>query len=138
MTLRTHPPSDLSASQRAIALSDADKSEEEGSDGRIVIQAWLASRGLIALVALLLAVLEHRSVAEMVMNWDARHFENLAMNGYLGDSDGTLMAFFPGLSAVLWFGLSLGVPVALTGVLVSLAGSAVAAAALLRLGGPWA
>ena len=98
----------------------------------------MASRGLIALVALLLAVLQHRSVAEMVMNWDARHFESLAMNGYLGERGGILMAFFPGLPAVLSVGLNLGIPVALTGVVVSLAASAVAAAALLRLGGPWA
>ena len=39
---------------------------------------------------------------------------------------------------MLSIGLNLGIPVALTGVVVSLAGSAVAAAALLRLGGPWA
>ena len=32
------------------------------SDGRIVVQAWLASRGLIFAVALLLAVAEGRSV----------------------------------------------------------------------------
>ena len=132
MTVR--PAADLSETQRAIARSVSDKSD----DGRIVIQAWLASRGLIALVALVLAVLEHRRLGEMVMNWDARHFEKLAMDGYLGEPDGTLMAFFPGLPGVLSFGLSLGIPVALTGVMVSLAASAVAAAALLRLGGPWA
>jgi hypothetical protein len=46
------------------------------------------------------------------------------------------MAFFPGLPALLALGLGLGVPVAVTGVVVSLACSAVAAAALYRLGGP--
>jgi hypothetical protein len=134
MTIRAHASTELSASELAIAVPHADKSV----GGRIVIQAWLASRGLIALVALVLAVVEHRRLGEMVMNWDARHFENLAINGYLGDPDGILMAFFPGLPAVLSIGLSLGIPVALTGVIVSLAASAVAAAALLRLGGPWA
>ena len=134
MTLRPLRAAELSETQRAIARPVSDKSV----DGRIVIQAWLVSRGLIALVALVLAVLEHRRLGEMVSNWDVRHFEKLAMYGYLGEPDGTLMAFFPGLPAVLSLGLSLGIPVALTGVLVSLAASAVAAAALLRLGGPWA
>jgi hypothetical protein len=135
MTLRTSPPfAELSETERAGARSASDKS----ADGRIVVQAWLASRGLIALVALVLAVAEHRRLGEMVMNWDARHFENLANRGYLGEPDGILMAFFPGLPAVLSLGLSLGIPIALTGVIVSLAGSAVAAAALLRLGGRWA
>jgi hypothetical protein len=135
MTVRTHAPADLSETERVIARSVSDNSAGEG---RIVVQAWLASRGLIALVALVLAVVEHRRVGEMVSNWDVRHFEKLAQYGYLGEPDRILMAFFPGLSAVLSFGLGLGLPIALTGVVVSLAGSAVAAAALLRLGGPWA
>ena len=37
----------------------------------------------------------------MVDQWDVEHFTNLAMNGYLGRPDGTLMAFFPGLPALL-------------------------------------
>ena len=74
----------------------------------------------------------------MVSNWDVRHFENLATNGYLGKPDGTLMAFFPGLPGLLALGLTVGIPIQVTGVVLSLAGSAVAAAALLRLGGPWA
>ena len=134
MTIRAVRPGDLSETERAVTRSGSDKSE----DGRIIVQAWLASRGLIALVALVLAVRENRGLGEMVSNWDVRHFENLAQHGYLGEPNGVLMAFFPGLPAVLSFGLSLGIPIALTGVVVSLAGSAVAAAALLRLGGPWA
>jgi hypothetical protein len=108
------------------------------SDGRIVLQAWIASRGLIASVALLLAVLEGRRLTDQVSNWDVQHFSRLAAGGYLADADGTLMAFFPGLPVLLSIGLDLGVPVAVTGVVLSLAGSAIAAAALLRLGGPWA
>ena len=68
---------------------------------RTVAQAWLASRGLIALVALLLAVYQGRTLSDMVDQWDVEHFTNLAMNGYLGRPDGTLMAFFPGLPALL-------------------------------------
>jgi hypothetical protein len=128
----------LSETERATARSVSDKSAESAGAGRIVVQAWLFSRGLIALAALVLAVRENRRLSEMVSNWDVRHFEDLALTGYLGEPDGILMAFFPGLPAVLSFGLSLGIPVALTGVIVSLAGSGVAAAALLRLGGPWA
>ena len=56
----------------------------EGVDGRIVIQAWIASRALIALVALMLAVLEGRRISDMVSNWDVRHFGELAAGGYLG------------------------------------------------------
>jgi hypothetical protein len=134
VTLRSASPAKSSEAQRATTRSVSDQS----AAGRIVVQAWLASRGLIALVALLLAVLEHRKFGEMVMNWDVRHFENLARYGYLGEPDGILMAFFPGLPALLSLGFSLGIPIALTGVVISLAGSAVAAVALLRLGGPWA
>ena len=77
------PPSDLSEAQRAIATTQLLTSR---SDGRIVVQAWLASRGLIALVALLLAVLEGRRLTEMVSNWDVQHFENWRPDGYLAAS----------------------------------------------------
>ena len=106
----------------------------EGS--RLVVQAWLASRGLIALVALVLAVTTGRTVTDMVSNWDVQHFSRLAAGGYWADADGTLMAFFPGFPGLLALGLHLGIPVAVTGVVVSLACSAVAAGALYRLGGP--
>ena len=108
------------------------------ADGRTVVQAWLASRGLIALVALLLALYEGRTLTNMISNWDVQHFTLLAEGGYFAEPDNILMAFFPGLPALLAGLLALGVPVAVGGVLLSLVGSAVAAAALHRLGGPWA
>jgi hypothetical protein len=108
------------------------------SPARIVIQAWLASRGLIVAVALVLAVAEHRTLTNMVSNWDVQLFSKLAADGYLADPDGTLMAFFPGLPVIFWLFSQLGVPVALTGVVLSMGCSALAAAALYRLGGPWA
>ena len=77
---------------------------------RTVAQAWLASRGLIALVALLLAVYQGRTLSDMVDQWDVEHFTNLALNGYLGRADGTLMAFFPGLPACCGSGWSSGCP----------------------------
>ena len=82
---------------------------------RFVVQAWLASRALIALVALLLAVTTGRTVTDMVSNWDVQHFSRLAAGGYLADADGTLMAFFPGFPSLLSLGLWVGVPVAVTG-----------------------
>jgi hypothetical protein len=105
---------------------------------RIVIQAWIASRGLIAAVALLLAVREGRSLTDMVSNWDVQHFTHLAEGGYFAEPDGILMAFFPALPTILRVFLEFGVPIALTGVVLSLACSALAATALIRLGGPWA
>jgi hypothetical protein len=108
------------------------------SPGRIVIQAWLASRGMIVGVALVLAVVQGRSLTDMVSNWDVQHFSKVAASGYLGDPDGTLMAFFPGLPGIFWLFSQLGVPPTITGVVLSMACSAVAAAALYRLGGPWA
>ena len=108
------------------------------SPARIVIQAWLASRGLIVAVALVLAVAEHRTLTDMVSNWDVQLFSKLAADGYLADPDGTLMAFFPGLPVIFWLFSQLGVPVALTGVVLSMGCSGLAAAALYRLGGPWA
>jgi hypothetical protein len=113
-------------------------SSENSSPGRIVVQAWLASRGLIFAVALVLAVVQHRTLSNMVSNWDVEHFGNLAAGGYLAEADGTLMAFFPGWPAILWVFDQLGVPVAISGVIISTACSAVAAAALYRLGGSWA
>jgi hypothetical protein len=108
------------------------------SPARIVIQAWLASRGLIAAVALVLAVMQHRTLTNMVSNWDVQHFSQLAAGGYFADPNGTLMAFFPGLPVIFWLFNQLGVPVAITGVVLSMVCSALAAAALYRLGGPWA
>jgi hypothetical protein len=102
------------------------------------VQAWLASRGLIFAVALVLAVVQHRTLTDMVSNWDVQHFGNLAAGGYLAEPDGTLMAFFPGWPGILWLFDQLGVPVAISGVIISTACSAAAAAALYRLGGQWA
>ncbi len=106
------------------------------SGGRLVVQAWLVSRGLVALVALVLAVTTGRTLTDMVSNWDVQHFARLAEGGYWADADGTLMAFFPGFPGLLALGLDVGLPVAVTGVVVSLTCSAVAAGALNRLGGP--
>ncbi|MDN5761159.1 MAG: hypothetical protein L0H41_02415 [Microlunatus sp.] len=103
---------------------------------RTILQAWIASRGLIALVALLLAVTQGWGIADVVDQWDVEHFTNLATNGYFGRADGTLMAFFPGLPALLRLGLMLGLPIWVSGVVISAVCSYLAASALARLGGP--
>jgi hypothetical protein len=116
----------------------APKESIASSPGRVVIQAWLASRGMIVGVALVLAVVQDQSLTNMVSNWDVQLFSKLAADGYWADPDGTLMAFFPGLPGIFWLFGQLGVPVAITGVVLSMVCSAFAAAALYRLGGPWA
>ncbi len=73
----------------------------DAASGRIVLQAWIASRGLIAGVALVLAVVQGRSLTTMINNWDVQHFTRLAEGGYLAEPDNILMAFFPGLPALL-------------------------------------
>src|SRR6187551_2200936 len=86
-------------------------SSATSSPGRIVVQAWLASRGLIMAVALVLAVLQQRTLTDMVSNWDVQHFGKLAAEGYLAEADGTLMAFFPGWPVILSLFSQLGIPV---------------------------
>ena len=122
----------------ARRTTDSGRSGNGSSPARIVIQAWLASRGMIAAVALVLAVVQQRTLTDMVSNWDVQHFGKLAADGYLADADGTLMAFFPGWPVILSLFSQLGVPVAISGVIISTACSALAAAALYRLGGTWA
>ena len=121
-----------------VAGPVAAPAETTSSPGRIVIQAWLASRGLIVGVALVLAVVQHRTLTDMVSYWDVQHFARLSDGGYLSEPSGTLMAFFPGWPLILSLFGQLGVPAVISGVVVSTACSAVAAAALYRLGGPWA
>src|SRR6186997_1415108 len=87
------------------------RSWSASSPARIVIQAWLASRGLMFAVALVLAIVQQRTLTNMVSNWDVEHFANLAGGGYWAEPDGTLMAFFPGWPAILWLFAQVGVPV---------------------------
>jgi Mannosyltransferase (PIG-V) len=124
--------------QRIASQAVAPAERSASSPARIVIQAWLASRGMIFAVALVLAVVQHRTLTDMVSNWDVQHFAKLAAGGYWAEPDGTLMAFFPGWPAIFWPLDQLGVPIAISGVIISTACSAVAAAALYRLGGQWA
>ena len=61
-----------------VARHGAAPAETTSSPGRIVIQAWLASRGMIVAVALVLAIVQQRTLTGMVSNWDVQHFARLA------------------------------------------------------------
>ncbi len=104
-----------------------------------MVQAWLASRGLIALVALLLRCPSGARVSTMVSNWDVQHFGELAAGGYFcrpdRDADGVLPR--PAGAAAGRAGDRRADP-GHRHVLIATLGSILAAAALARLGGPWA
>ena len=104
-------------------------------DERLVVQVWLATRLLFALVALVVATTQRRALDAVVSQWDVLHFYEIANNGYAKAQE---MAFFPGLPLVLRAGATVGVPMALTGVVLALVCSLAAALALGRLGGTWA
>lgn len=104
-------------------------------DWRIVVQAWLGTRLLFALLAVGLAVAGRRDLGSVIIQWDVVHFLTVAREGY---ADPQEMAFFPGLPLFLRGASLVGVPPVVAGVLLALACSLAAALALARLGGPWA
>lgn len=101
--------------------------------------AWAVSRLLLAAVAVTVAVSQGLDLLGVLDNWDAEHYLAIAREGYVttGD-DAKRMAFFPGLPLLLAPFMAIGVPGQIVGVVVSLICSAVAAAALYRMGGLWA
>ena len=120
----------------APAPAGAQQTGQEKSAGfRWVVQAWLGSRGLLALTALVLAVVTGRSFSDLIANWDVQHFLNLARAGYLDDPKE--MAFFPGLPSLMRLGGAFGIDPLVAGFGLSVLASAVAAVALYRMGGVW-
>lgn len=99
---------------------------------RLVVQVWLLTRVSMAVVALVVVLTEGRTFAEAVGGWDVAHFLAIAQDGYQGSD----IAFFPGWPLLLRGFSSLGIPALLAGVVLALAASGAAAAALVRLGGP--
>ena len=88
---------------------------------------------------MLLALREGRSFTDMVSNWDVQHFSALARGRLLRRARRHPHGLLPRPADACWPAwLALGIPVAVGGVVLSLVCSAVAAGALLRLGGPWA
>lgn len=127
---RTRSRADVGASAATAPVDP-----EPRSSARWVVQAWLGTRGLLALTALVLAVTTGRSFSDLIANWDVQHFLNLARAGYLDDPKE--MAFFPGLPALMRLGGTIGIDPLIAGFGLSLAASAVAAAAMYRMGGVW-
>ncbi len=101
--------------------------------GRLVVQTWLITRLLLVGVALWVGVTTGRSATEMLANWDVQHYFAIAANGYTGGND---IAFFPGWPLALRAFAAVGVPMLWAGVALAAICSALAAAALHRLGGP--
>ena len=99
---------------------------------RLVIQTWLVTRLMMALVAVWLMLTEGRELGVMVTNWDVAHFAAIAEHGYL---EATNMAFFPGWPLFLRLAASSGLPAVAVGTLLALLASGLAAAALYRLAG---
>jgi len=104
-----------------------------GVETRWVAQAWLGSRLLVLAFAIVLAARQGAGLGDVANHWDAELYGRIAVQGYLPEPN--LMAFFPGLPLLMRAGLVLGVPTVLTGVVVATVSSAIAAAALVRLGG---
>lgn len=102
-------------------------------DIRLVVQAWLGSRVVIALVVVWVAVVEHRKVSDQLGGWDVAHFLTIAREGYVNHD---LIAFFPGWPLLIRLASSVpgSVPV-LMATLMALVASGLAAAALYRIGG---
>jgi hypothetical protein len=100
--------------------------------GRVAVQGWLASRLLLLIVGLFVMWDHGWSLRQTFVHWDVEHFVNIATSGY---SELTQTAFFPGLPLVMALFSLIGIPNAVTGTLLALAGSGFAAWALYRLAG---
>lgn len=121
-------------------MSPSTRRGPDRTDGtRLVAQAWLGSRILIAFACVFVAWRWSRGLEQVIGNWDVAHFVAIAQDGYADRQD---VAFFPGLPLLLRGLASLGVPYIVSGIAISLVASIVAAVALRRLGGdrlgPWA
>ena len=102
----------------------------------LVVVAWVVSRTILLGTASATAHDAGYRLVDVLGQWDVKHFATIAAQGYLPDPQE--MAFFLGLPLLMRAGMVLGLDPVWTGVLVSLVGSALAAWALVRIGGPWA
>ncbi|MDU1524581.1 MAG: mannosyltransferase family protein, partial [Cutibacterium granulosum] len=95
-------------------------------------RTWIGTRILLGLTLVLVMAAKDLSFVQATGNWDVKHFANIARHGY---ADPLEMAFFPGLPAIMHAGSWIGLPPEITGVVVALVCSGLAAAALYRIGG---
>lgn len=101
-------------------------------NARLVIQTWLLTRGLMALLVGALLATSSKTAQDLLANWDVQHFFAIARDGYAQPTD---IAFFPGWPLLLRLGSMTGLPMLAVGTVLALAGSALAAAALYRMAG---
>ncbi|WP_257478858.1 mannosyltransferase family protein [Acidipropionibacterium jensenii] len=97
----------------------------------LVLRTWLGSRALLAGVLVVVALTRYGFTAA-ISNWDVQHFMTIARNGY---ADSLEMAFFPGLPMLMRAGALVGIPMPVTGAVLALICSLLAALALYRIGG---
>lgn len=102
------------------------------ADARLVVQAWVGTRLVMVVVAVWVMLAEHRAVGDVLGNWDVAHYLGIAENGY---AEPNSIAFFPGWPLLVRLASLTGLPALWAGVLLALAASGVAAAALHRLAG---
>lgn len=101
-------------------------------DRSLVWQVFAVSRLLLLTTLAGVVFVAGRPLAVALSGWDVQHFEAIARAGY---ADPQNVAFFPALPAILRAGAQVGIPMALTGVILSTIGAALAAWALFRLEG---
>ncbi len=94
---------------------------------------WAITRvSLLIVLAIVLLRKHDRTLASTLANWDVQHYITIAQHGYADKND---MAFFPGLPILLRALHTVGISYPLAGVILGLAGSALATWALYRIGG---
>ncbi|MGJ6980655.1 mannosyltransferase family protein [Aestuariimicrobium soli] len=126
MTAATNHGADRAATRgRGAARSLAER--------RLLAQVWAASRLFLLVVLLVVITQEPRRFRDALGNWDVQHYLTVARDGY---ADPKEMAFFPGLPAVLRLFEAVHVPMWLTGAVLAIVCSALAAGALYRIAGP--
>ncbi len=99
---------------------------------RLVVQTFVGTRLLLAVVAVWVMVKDGKALTDVLGNWDVQHFLGIAANGY---TEPNSIAFFPGWPAVLHVLSLIPVSPIVTGAILAIGCSAVATAALYRLGG---
>ena len=106
--------------------------------------AWMWVLSRVALLAMAVTVVVRAdpgtlTLSQALSHWDVQHFLAVAHGGYqVHGEEATRMAFFPGLPLLIAPFVAVGLPGEIVGLVISAVGTAVAAAALYRLGGFWA
>ncbi len=119
--------------EEVVVPGERERAVRLGDGPRLVVQAWLGSRVLLALVLVWTVWSTGATWQAAAGNWDVAHFLRIARDGYAAENEA---AFFPGLPLLLRAVGAAGVDMTGGGIAVSVVASAFAAWALWRLGGP--